>query len=476
MPPKPQKDGKPTKGGAKAKGKAPPPEPIKEGPSVDELNQRIAALEAEKKREEELRNYMQLERDKIATFWEIGKHDAEDQRAELRNKDRELEELEERHQVEIKVYKQKVKHLLYEHQHALAVLKADGEAAVKQAGDEAAAREADLRRDLRTLHCQLREQEDAHGEAVRGLQLEAAKQVSKLRQEVEAGARGLAGRADKRLRMAREEAELRRRTELAEVEERKNTHIQDLTKRHEAAFAEIKAYYNDVTANNLDLVKALKEDAAELRKREAAADKLLAEVAAENRALTEPLAQAQKEVEALRSAVATQGREREVAAQAAARLAAANKQIKALEWSGEVQLQRLEQVQAERDKLAQRVEAAVVGACQAADANGLLAERRADGLQQALTQREAELRAALAAGGPAGAADAKAAGQQCEQLQAEVRDLRAALARASKAHADLLCVYEALLTNGTLPRDQPAFGALRLGSARAPAGLVAGVA
>lgn len=38
-------------------------------------------------------------------------------------------------------------------------------------------------------------QEDAHQEAVRGLQLEAAKQVSKLRQEVEAGARGLAGRA-----------------------------------------------------------------------------------------------------------------------------------------------------------------------------------------------------------------------------------------------------------------------------------------
>ena len=68
--------------------------------------------------------------------------------------------------------------------------------------------------------------------------------------------------------------------------------VQDLTKRHELAFAEIKAYYNDVTANNLDLVKALKEDALELRKREAAADKLLAEIAAENRALSEPLAQA----------------------------------------------------------------------------------------------------------------------------------------------------------------------------------------
>jgi len=46
-----------------------------------------------------------------------------------------------------------------------------------------------------------------------------------------------------------------------------------------------------VTTNNLDLVKALKEDAAELRRRETAADKLLAEVAAENKPLVEPLEQ-----------------------------------------------------------------------------------------------------------------------------------------------------------------------------------------
>jgi hypothetical protein len=44
----------------------------------------------------------------------------------LRNRDREMEEAEERHQVEIKVYKQKVKHLLYEHQNNITELKADG--------------------------------------------------------------------------------------------------------------------------------------------------------------------------------------------------------------------------------------------------------------------------------------------------------------------------------------------------------------
>lgn len=42
-----------------------------------------------------------------------GKKELETVKAELRNKDREMEELLERHQVELKVYKQKVRHLLY---------------------------------------------------------------------------------------------------------------------------------------------------------------------------------------------------------------------------------------------------------------------------------------------------------------------------------------------------------------------------
>lgn len=41
--------------------------------------------------------------DKINAFWEILKKDLDDRKAELRNKDREMEEMEERHQVEIKV-------------------------------------------------------------------------------------------------------------------------------------------------------------------------------------------------------------------------------------------------------------------------------------------------------------------------------------------------------------------------------------
>ena len=67
--------------------------------------------------------------------------------------------------------------------------------------------------------------------------------------------------------------------------------MQDLIAKHEKAFTDIKAYYVDITATNLDMIKALKEQTAELRTRELAAAKALAEKCAQNRRLVEPFEQ-----------------------------------------------------------------------------------------------------------------------------------------------------------------------------------------
>jgi len=68
-----------------------------------QLEEHVNRLREELDREREERNYFQLERDKVNTFWEITKRQLEEKRAELRNKDREMEDSEERHQIEIKV-------------------------------------------------------------------------------------------------------------------------------------------------------------------------------------------------------------------------------------------------------------------------------------------------------------------------------------------------------------------------------------
>ena len=80
----------------------------------------------------------------------------------LRNKERELQDLEEKHQVEIKIYKQRVKHLLYEHQNEITQRKTDSEMALKLAQDDHRGDEGELKSDRRALKLELKEMELAH--------------------------------------------------------------------------------------------------------------------------------------------------------------------------------------------------------------------------------------------------------------------------------------------------------------------------
>ena len=56
------------------------------------------------------------------------------------------------------MYKQKVKHMMYDHQNSLATLKADGELLVRQAMEQAAERKQELLKDKQALQQELREQ------------------------------------------------------------------------------------------------------------------------------------------------------------------------------------------------------------------------------------------------------------------------------------------------------------------------------
>ena len=71
-------------------------------PSV-QLEEHVVRLRDEVDKERAERNFFQLERDKVNSFWEISQRQLEEAKATARNKERELEDTEERHQVEIKV-------------------------------------------------------------------------------------------------------------------------------------------------------------------------------------------------------------------------------------------------------------------------------------------------------------------------------------------------------------------------------------
>nr|XP_054771953.1 dynein regulatory complex subunit 4-like [Lytechinus pictus] len=312
--------------------------------SKEQLEEHITRLREELDREREERNYFQLERDKVNTFWEITKRQFEESKAGLRNKDREMEDAEERHQVEIKVYKQKVKHLLYEHQNNISELKAESAVALKLAQDDNRSSEGDLRKDKRNLKVSLKEQELAHEDIIKDLKMKNDELVTNLRADFEREAREIEAKYERKMRSLREELELRRKTEIHEIEERKNSQINTLMRNHEKAFSDIKNYYNDITLNNLALINSLKEQVEEMKKKEERMEKHMNEIQAENRRLKEPLEKAREEVAELTRQLANYEKDKASLASAKARLKIMDKEYKDLQWEHDVLEQRFEQV------------------------------------------------------------------------------------------------------------------------------------
>merc|ERR1711974_532155 len=95
------------------------------------------------------------------------------------------EDAEERHQIEIKVYKQKVKYLLYEHQNNISELKAEGSVALKQAQDGHNSSEMELRKDKRALKVELKEQELEHEVVIKDLKKKNDENMTTLRNSFE---------------------------------------------------------------------------------------------------------------------------------------------------------------------------------------------------------------------------------------------------------------------------------------------------
>merc|ERR1719487_2121512 len=125
------------------------------------------------------------------------------------------------------------------------------------------------------------------------------KSLFKLRENFEVNHQQLEHQYMNQVEDLRVDLELRQKVEIHEIEERKNQHINELLLNHQEAFDHIKAYYNDITHDNLQLIRALKDEIAEMRDREKANQKKMHQLTLENKQLTEPLKKKEQKREEL---------------------------------------------------------------------------------------------------------------------------------------------------------------------------------
>ena len=457
----------PPKKKAKAKTKA-----QKDNVEVNEIEETERKLKAAKafsyfketQKEERDFNEFQQQREKLNYFWIVEKKKLEDKKAELRNKERELQDLEEKHQVEIKVYKQRVKHLLYENTNELTQKKIEVESRLKILQDDDRENEIESKGDRRVLKLQVKEMELSHDDLLKSLKEDHDKTISSLRHEFERKSSEVRRNYEKRTKVAREKLEDERKKETQQIEHSKNVHIEALMKAHMKAFADIKNYYNDITHNNLDLIKSLKDEVADMRKKEQQDEKQMETIAQENRRMSEPFKQARADVDDLKEELERYDKEKTDLRTAKARLLVVESHLRSLQWEHEVARQQYNDVLHQRDALRSKFASVAADVKQKAQFKSLLLEKKLESVTETLQARDAALDDALARAN----VDMSVLGVQATATHArtknvvdkkanELADLRSELCRVANAHAALVEAVKSKMLDLGVPSDELGF-------------------
>uniref|UniRef100_A0A7S1XXH6 Growth arrest-specific protein 8 domain-containing protein n=1 Tax=Phaeomonas parva TaxID=124430 RepID=A0A7S1XXH6_9STRA len=453
----PKKKGKK---GKKGKGKVVEVVKTPEQLEIEHLREVTSQLTNDRLKEDRRFNDFQQQREKINYFWIVEKKKLEDKKAELRNKEREVQDLEERHAVEIKMYKQRVKHLLHEFQDEVTKEKAEGERALKLAQDQNRAAESELKADRRALRLDLTDVDSSFKDYVKGMRKEQDRKTTMLRKDFERRASEVNDIYEDRMRTLREELESRRKSDLQGIEDAKDAHIERLMKAHERAFSEIKNYYNDITHNNLDLIKSLKEEVAEMKKTQQKEEKKLNEIKAENKRMKEPLRQAEEDVRRLEAEVESYESERTELRNTKSALLTLVDRVGTLRWEHEVLTQRFEGAKKERDDLYERFQATLHEVQQKASFRNLLLERRLEALDDEMEQKEAQLYELLNKANLAGdfVDDVRSkVSNVLEEKATAARDLQGELRRIDENYRGLLGSVRAKLAEHGVPYEELGF-------------------
>uniref|UniRef100_A0A0G4G5R0 Growth arrest-specific protein 8 domain-containing protein n=1 Tax=Chromera velia CCMP2878 TaxID=1169474 RepID=A0A0G4G5R0_9ALVE len=364
------------------------------------------------------------EREKLNYFWVIEKKTKEEKHAELRAKEREMQDREEKHQLELNE------------------------------------REDGLWHDLRDVQTELCVTENGHTQAVRMMRLLQDKAVYSLRTEFEEDAKQALALHKQRMTRLREGAEEARRNEIATITAEKDAHVSEVIAKNAKDFAAIKRYYLDRTSSNLDLIKRLKEDHEELKRAETKDTKTLADLQSRYKSLNEPLKKARAEVERLTADLKLHTLDKKRLEAVKETLHKQENLLGNAQLQQEVDEQRLRRLTSDRDGLAGKFQKVLYSVQQKSGLKNLILEKKLDSLEETLEVSDSQMSEILVSAN----LDRATAGGISEKLDQVIRyknDIIQALHEESQkikeAHRQVVRAFQSKMMEAGVPVENTGF-------------------
>ena len=423
-----------------------------------------------------LRNKNQNEKDLIKQFYDVTKNNVEQTKALIRIKDTEMEKLEDDHRVEVKVYMQKIKHLEYDHQTSLKKLEIDSKETVKEEYNHHITTENKAKIQKKDLKKQINEMELSNVVRV-NKEIETYESgLNLLKQSYDKQINSIESNYKQKLQTLKENLELRLKVEIHEVEERKNKHRNELMVKHEKAFRNIKDYYNEITASNLDKIRDLKEEKKKLEQNQTDHKVAIEDLKKENETLKNPLEDAKAELNKLEDKLTNYGLDKVSLFNAKKHLRTLLHQFEKCKYDKTDLSVKYEQAVIEKNELFKKYESTVDRVKQKADYKNVYLEQKLKGLEDNLQRKETQLQEVLSKVNLEPGFVVEINKRIEESLEAKnviLKNLKYSLSHAIKAYNDAIRVYEAKLVEFGIPPEELGFQPIESITSTMPAGLVA---
>ncbi len=196
----------------------------------------------------------------------LQKKQIEEAQSELMNKQREKEDLKEKHQIEEKMHMQKIKYVMLKHQDENVELQNEAEIALKNLEDNHRVKEKDYKYDVRSLSKMQKEQEVLQNDFLNALEKENIKLLHEIKGEYELRENQIRKFYREKMKEIVNNNEERRKKLIAEITEKKAKEIKELTDEHHNRFNDMKNYYSELNKKNMTELKNLSSEFTQLLK------------------------------------------------------------------------------------------------------------------------------------------------------------------------------------------------------------------
>ena len=308
-------------------------------------------LDEDIKQEGQMAIQYNCERERINYFWIIAKKELEEKKAELSNKEREKEEIKNRHDIELKQKKQMIKHVRFQDLDQLTDLKIQQEVQLKSEEDRHRVEARHLKADSRALKVQEKEQELRHQNYIKVMQKDYDRRLTTLRQEYERIANEISAKYQHKMKLLRTEMEDKRKHMTDDLETQKEELIKEIREKNRRELDDLKGFFTDVSNNSVDYLKQLKnslkqsqEDLEKMMKDKMAREK-------EEKKLTVPLDMMTKDIAKKQAEIEKKKNLKSKYEEVMDEIGVEEAKIREYEWQVEVRTQQMQYLEKEKKEI-----------------------------------------------------------------------------------------------------------------------------